>query len=350
MLELEVKRMLFFRKFYFNAVKQKYKSLLLFTILFIFLNSWIMKKIEPDTFENTYHATWWLLTTMTTVGYGDVSPQTVLGRTWAMFVVFTLGIGTFGLIIGVITEGFSKHKRLKEEGKLMYKGENHYVVIGWTAKSKIAIKELLVSQENREIVLIDELEKTPIEHDHIHYIQGSPTDLETLKKAKIEVSKAVLIFAPQGIENADLADGKTLIVASSIESYDRHTEKNIYTIAEILDRKHVENFRHVKVDEFILSQESVSFLMAKSAHTNGSSHLFTQLLSQQDGADGCDLWQVKGSYPWKTYGEAYEALKEKGATLIADRNHLNLLSKYNDPLPKEAVLFVICDKKTFQNL
>jgi voltage-gated potassium channel len=342
--------MLFFKKFYFKAIKQKYKSLIMFTILYIVTNSWIMKEVEPDTFENMFHATWWLLTTMTTVGYGDVSPQTPFGRAWAMFVVFTLGIGTFGLIIGAITELFSKHKKNKEEGKLVYKGDNHYVVIGWTAKSKIAIKELLVSQTHREIVLIDELEKTPIEHNHIHYIQGSPTDIETLKKARIEESKAVLIFAPQGIENADLADGKTLIIASSIESYDRSTERNIYTIAEILDRKHVGNFRHVKVDEFILSQESVSYLMAKSAQTNGSSHLFTQLLSQQDGEEGCDLWQVKGTYPWNTYGEAYEALKEKGATLIADRNQLNLLSKYHDSLPSDAVLFVICDKKTYQSL
>lgn len=309
-----------------------------------------MRVMEPQTFDNIFHATWWILTTMTTVGYGDVSPQTMLGRLWAMLVVFTLGIGTFGFIIGAITELFSKHKKLREEGRLMYKGENHYVVIGWTSKSRIAIKELLVSQSNRSIVLVDELEKSPIEDSNIHYIQGSPTDIETLRKARIENSKAVLIFAPQGIDNADLADGKTLIIASSIESYDKGTEKNIYTIAEILDRKHVENFRHVKVDEFILSQESVSLLMAKSAQTKGSSHLFTQLLSQQEGENGCDLWQVKGIYSWKTYGEAYEALKEKGATLIADRNQLNLLSKYHEPIPKEAVLFVICDKKTYQLL
>ncbi|HYK74474.1 MAG TPA: ion channel, partial [Pseudoneobacillus sp.] len=106
--------MLFFKKFYYRALKQKFKSLILFTFFYILINSWIMKRLEPETFENTYHATWWLLTTMTTVGYGDVSPQTELGRTWAMFVVFTLGIGTFGLIIGAITELFSKHKKMKE--------------------------------------------------------------------------------------------------------------------------------------------------------------------------------------------------------------------------------------------
>lgn len=309
-----------------------------------------MRVIEPNTFESTLHAVWWILTTMTTVGYGDVYPTTEAGRTWAMIVVYTLGIGLFGTVIGVIVEGVSQFKKRKEEGKLSYKGENHFVIIGWTAKSKSTIKELLLGDDKNDIVMIDEFEKTPYEHERFHYIQGSPTDVEILRKAKIESSQAVLLFASEGITNPDLVDGKTLLVASSIERYDDGTERNIYTIAEIVNEKHVENFKHVKIDEFILSNGSVSNLMAKSAQMKGASHLFTQLLSRQDGDGGSDLWEVSVSPQWETYGAAYEQLKEKGAQLIADRNDLNILKKWNEPIPKEARLFVICDKHTYQKL
>ncbi|MBT2726710.1 ion transporter [Bacillus sp. ISL-75] len=342
--------MILFRRLFLTAAKYRYRTVLLFTTFYIFINAGVMRILEPKTFENTFHAIWWILTTMTTVGYGDVYPTTQLGRIWAMVIVYTLGIGLFGVVIGMIVDAVSQYKRMKEEGRMSFKGENHYVIIGWTAKSKNTIKELFIGDEKTEIVLIDELEKTPYEHERFLYIQGSPTDEETLKRAKIERSKAVLLFAPDGIDNPDLADGKTLLTASSIERYDEGTEKNIYTIAEILNEKHVGNFKHVKIDEFILSHESVSNLMAKSAQTKGASHLFTQLLSRKDGDGGSDLWEVEVKSDWKTYGDAYEHLKKKGAQLIADRSDLNILKKWNEPIPKDARLFVICDKKTYQSL
>jgi voltage-gated potassium channel len=342
--------MLFFRKLFLTASRYRYRTVILFTLLFIIVNAEIIRFIEPKTFESSLHAVWWILTTMTTVGYGDVYPTTEAGRTWAMIVVYTIGIGLFGTVIGVIVDGVTQYKRRKEEGKLSYKGENHFVIIGWTAKSKSTINELLLCDEKTDIVLIDEFERTPYEHERFHYIQGSPTDVETLRKAKIENSQAVLLFAAEGIANPDLVDGKTLLTASSIERYDDGTEKNIYTIAEIVNEKHVDNFKHVKIDEFILSNGSVSNLMAKSAQMKGASHLFTQLLSRQDGDGGSDLWEVSVSPEWKTYGTAYDQLKEKGAQLIADRNDLNILKKWNEPIPKEARLFVICDKHTYQKL
>ncbi|MDF2857593.1 MAG: hypothetical protein K0Q87_3444 [Neobacillus sp.] len=309
-----------------------------------------MRRIEPNTFDNSLHAIWWILTTMTTVGYGDVSPVTEAGRAWAMLVIYTIGIGLFGIVIGIIIDAVSQFKRNKEEGRMAFKGKNHFVIIGWTTKSKNTISELFLGEESTEIVLIDEFEKTPFEHERFHYIQGSPTDINILKMAKIEDSRAVLLFAAEGITNPDLTDGKTLLVASSIERYDEGTDKNIYTIAEILNERHVDNFKHVKVDEFILSNGSVSNLMAKSAQTKGASHLFTQLLSQKDGDKGSDLWEVSLKPEWRTYGDAYESLKEKGAQLIADRSDLNILKKWNEPIPKEARLLVICDKHTYQSL
>lgn len=54
---------------------------------------------------DTWDGVWWSVTTMTTVGYGDVSPGTDLGRIVAMFVML-VGIGFLTLVIGAVSQRF----------------------------------------------------------------------------------------------------------------------------------------------------------------------------------------------------------------------------------------------------
>lgn len=58
--------------------------------------------VEPQSTESLEHALWWSLVTVSTVGYGDITPVTVGGRIVAGFVIFT-GIGTFGYMAGFMT-------------------------------------------------------------------------------------------------------------------------------------------------------------------------------------------------------------------------------------------------------
>lgn len=57
---------------------------------------------------------WWAVVTTTTVGYGDISPQTPLGRMAAILLMF-LGIGFIGILTSTITEYFSSEKNMNED-------------------------------------------------------------------------------------------------------------------------------------------------------------------------------------------------------------------------------------------
>ncbi|MBO0458395.1 ion transporter [Enterococcus hulanensis] len=56
---------------------------------------------------------WWAVVTTTTVGYGDISPHTPMGRIAAILLMF-LGIGFIGILTSTITEYFNSEKDTKE--------------------------------------------------------------------------------------------------------------------------------------------------------------------------------------------------------------------------------------------
>jgi len=72
----------------------------------------IERHAQPDVFGSVPAAMWWSISTLTTVGYGDVVPVTVAGRlVGAMVMLF--GLGMFALPIGIMATGFSQeiHRR-----------------------------------------------------------------------------------------------------------------------------------------------------------------------------------------------------------------------------------------------
>lgn len=327
-------------------VKIKNITLLTGTVIFLLACSYILFLIEPETFSTFFLAFWYVMTTVTTVGYGDLVPETVTGKVFALF-LYLFGIGLIGIVIGKIVEGFGVYQKMKEAGKLSFRGKGHFVIIGWSHKAKKTIDELLLAKEDGQIVLIDFLENCPESRGQIHYIQGDATEREIIEKANMKEASAVLIFAPENINDPVAIDGRSLLIASMIESYASSISKNIYTIVEIAKEKHITNFNHVNVDEFVLSNEAFSDLMAKSALHKGSSRLFMHLLSRKYGDN---VWEINKKASWTCYNDAYEALKKMGANLIADKQDFGIIRKLSQPIPNNARLYVICDEKTYRQI
>ena len=93
----------------FGLLEKLFNSRLLRTILaalifFIFLFGYLFYVSEPDV-RNLGDGIWWALVTITTVGYGDITPVTTLGRVVASSLML-LGLGLIATITAIVSAKF----------------------------------------------------------------------------------------------------------------------------------------------------------------------------------------------------------------------------------------------------
>lgn len=76
---------------------------------------------QPEAFSSIPQAMWWGTITLTTVGYGDVYPVTLLGRILGGALA-VLGVGLFALPAGILASGFSEELQARKEKKQKIQG------------------------------------------------------------------------------------------------------------------------------------------------------------------------------------------------------------------------------------
>ena len=92
-------------------------------------------------FATVPQAMWWAVATLTTVGYGDVTPVTAAGKFIAGIVMIS-GLGFFALPIGIIASGFMEEFRRKE------------FVVTWGMAARASVFHSLNSREIADILTV----------------------------------------------------------------------------------------------------------------------------------------------------------------------------------------------------
>ena len=67
---------------------------------------------QPEVFSNAFSGIWWSMSTLLTVGYGDIYPITTLGRIMAICIAY-LGVGAVAIPTGIISAGFVEQYQRK---------------------------------------------------------------------------------------------------------------------------------------------------------------------------------------------------------------------------------------------
>ena len=105
---------------------------------------------QPEVFTNAFSGIWWSVSTLLTVGYGDIYPITAMGKMFSIVITF-LGVGMVAIPTGIISAGFvDQYSRIKRLSEYANEEEVHFIKVAlntrdaWTGKS---IRELGLPQE-----------------------------------------------------------------------------------------------------------------------------------------------------------------------------------------------------------
>ncbi len=133
----------------------------------------IEHKIQPESFGSIPKSMWWAMITLTTVGYGDVTPITPLGKMFGG-VITLIGIGIVALPAGILASGFAEqlHKSKESYREHLRKALEDGMIDSKEFKElKNLQKDLDISQDEAETMLknqIKEYKKLKVEKNKEH--------------------------------------------------------------------------------------------------------------------------------------------------------------------------------------
>ena len=120
---------------------------------------------QPDVFKNAFSGIWWSVSTLLTVGYGDIYPITAVGKFLAIIIAF-LGVAAVAIPTGIISAGFVEQytKLSKADGMNDLVLGLQAVVIdidsAWIGKSVSEVHKI----KDAEIVLVSHHNKSFVPH------------------------------------------------------------------------------------------------------------------------------------------------------------------------------------------
>ena len=146
-------------------------------------------------------ALYYSMVTMSTVGYGDIVPQTSEAKLFTVSII-VLGVAVFATSLTAVIAPMvssSLQRIVSRKGRHM-KRENHFVVIGDTALATNTWRELV--RRGRPVTRLLRKQPDDINADEVDLVIGDPGDVDVLRQAGVDQAQAVMAMMDDDSENA----------------------------------------------------------------------------------------------------------------------------------------------------
>ena len=264
-----------------------------------------------EEFKAMGDAIWWVLVTMTTVGYGDKVPMTTGGRVIGIIIMF-FGLALLSSFTATISSFFIAKKIKEGQGLEEIKLKNHLIICGWNFNAEQILTRLEKEKKRvGSIVLINQLNEESIADIisrfstlKIKYVRGDYSKEVVLNRANIRMANTAIILPGSSAGLGTKSDERTILSTLTIKSIN----PKIKVFAHIIDRENLSHIRKAKADEVLISDDYAGYLMASHILSPGIPQIVHQLFSE-DGLYELSRQEIPSALHGKTYGELTDKLK-----------------------------------------
>ncbi|WP_260258813.1 potassium channel protein [Vibrio intestinalis] len=326
------------RKIQANLFTITNRNLLLLSLLYLAVCWSLLVWAGEDELTSSFgQFVYYLMVTASTVGYGDYSPQSDLGKWVVALIVIPGGLALFAALLGRVATGLIDYWRAGVLGKRKLSVNDHILLLGWNGQRTLHMIRMLQHEEegNRPIVLC------------------SRSDIENPLPGEIEFVKVSSYTDSQEMKNARIADASCIIV-DNLE--DDITLSSALYCSNINPDAHLVAYFKDEALSALLSQHCPNAecipavgaeMLAKAAVDPGSSALHQELLASTRG-----MTQYSTFYPVSAAETNVEQVfmfmkREYQATLIAIQGEksIELNPDLNVTIAPGMKLFYIADER-----
>lgn len=245
--------------------------------------------------------TYFWMVTSSTLGYGDMSPVTPLGR-WILTIwMVPIGVSLFGVVLAKIVETLSTKFRKRMNGMANYENlTDHTVIIGWQGDESRRMILQLSADNDREIVLVSKnISENPMP-DHLKFVHGtSLTGEDVHTRSAVRAAARIIVFGE--------TDDETMAAGLAAYGKTRTDTRRVEHIVTYFRKDSSANiFREHCPTAEVFVNPSVE-LMVRACADPGATRVTNKLLNALDGPTQYSIVVPDGVST--TYGELFTEFK-----------------------------------------
>lgn len=261
---------------------------------------------------------WWALVTITTVGYGDITPKTTAGRVVGS-VLMVGGLLSLSLVTATVASIFIERKFRRERGLESIKETDHILILGWHYDGETLLDQLLRRLPSTiSVVLVNQLSPEKMDSIRVKYPENEPLFVwgdysreEVLQRANVSAAlKAIILAGRQEGETAADVDQRTLITSLTLKSLN----PKIKILAELLRPENKPYLERAGAEQILIRGQYDSSILAGALASPGLYRVLDALLNAEEHT----VWalEVPPGFQGRSVKDLADYLKEQHEALL----------------------------------